>query len=149
MFPTSLQAARAGNAIHAIMLYRRMLDRAQIKPVNSLHFWSLLLIYLLYDHNVCSSSLLYLIPNDINMVVSVSHLRTGCFLWCSSLHWIKEFLFAPPNGSACSIRPASQAWNGVRGGSVIVTDQLWIQLTPYPSHPFLSPWISCFTSMFH
>uniref|UniRef100_A0AAZ3RJD0 carnitine O-palmitoyltransferase n=1 Tax=Oncorhynchus tshawytscha TaxID=74940 RepID=A0AAZ3RJD0_ONCTS len=41
VFPTSLQAARAGNAIHAIMLYRRMLDRAQIKPVNSLHFWSL------------------------------------------------------------------------------------------------------------
>uniref|UniRef100_A0A6Q2YCS5 Carnitine O-palmitoyltransferase n=1 Tax=Esox lucius TaxID=8010 RepID=A0A6Q2YCS5_ESOLU len=34
VFPTSLQAARAGNAIHAIMLYRRMLDRAQIKPVN-------------------------------------------------------------------------------------------------------------------
>uniref|UniRef100_A0A4W5MS61 carnitine O-palmitoyltransferase n=1 Tax=Hucho hucho TaxID=62062 RepID=A0A4W5MS61_9TELE len=28
-----LQAARAGNAIHAIMLYRRMLDRAQIKPL--------------------------------------------------------------------------------------------------------------------
>uniref|UniRef100_A0A8C7KL77 carnitine O-palmitoyltransferase n=1 Tax=Oncorhynchus kisutch TaxID=8019 RepID=A0A8C7KL77_ONCKI len=27
VFPTSLQAARAGNAIHAIMLYRRMLDR--------------------------------------------------------------------------------------------------------------------------
>uniref|UniRef100_A0A8C7IQH3 carnitine O-palmitoyltransferase n=1 Tax=Oncorhynchus kisutch TaxID=8019 RepID=A0A8C7IQH3_ONCKI len=41
VFPTSLQAARAGNAIHAIMLYRRMLDRAQIKPVNTLHFWSL------------------------------------------------------------------------------------------------------------
>ncbi|KAJ8249095.1 hypothetical protein GJAV_G00231120 [Gymnothorax javanicus] len=33
VFPTSLQAARAGNAIHAIMLYRRMLDRAQIKPI--------------------------------------------------------------------------------------------------------------------
>uniref|UniRef100_A0A4W5MRQ3 carnitine O-palmitoyltransferase n=1 Tax=Hucho hucho TaxID=62062 RepID=A0A4W5MRQ3_9TELE len=33
VFPTSLQAARAGNAIHAIMLYRRMLDRAQIKPL--------------------------------------------------------------------------------------------------------------------
>ncbi|XP_028824722.1 carnitine O-palmitoyltransferase 1, liver isoform-like isoform X2 [Denticeps clupeoides] len=32
-FPTSLQAARAGNAIHAIMLYRRKLDRAQIKPL--------------------------------------------------------------------------------------------------------------------
>uniref|UniRef100_A0A3Q4BRH3 carnitine O-palmitoyltransferase n=1 Tax=Mola mola TaxID=94237 RepID=A0A3Q4BRH3_MOLML len=31
--PTPIQAARAGNAIHAIMLYRRKLDRAQIKPV--------------------------------------------------------------------------------------------------------------------
>ncbi|XP_071014417.1 carnitine palmitoyltransferase 1Aa (liver) isoform X1 [Oncorhynchus clarkii lewisi] len=36
VFPTSLQAARAGNAIHAIMLYRRMLDRAQIKPLFAL-----------------------------------------------------------------------------------------------------------------
>lgn len=33
--PTSIQAARAGNAIHAIMLYRRKLDRAQIKPVSN------------------------------------------------------------------------------------------------------------------
>lgn len=33
VFPTHLQAARAGNAIHAIMLYRRKLDRAQVKPV--------------------------------------------------------------------------------------------------------------------
>ncbi|XP_036390682.1 carnitine O-palmitoyltransferase 1, liver isoform isoform X2 [Megalops cyprinoides] len=33
VFPTNLQAARAGNAIHAIMLYRRKLDRAQIKPL--------------------------------------------------------------------------------------------------------------------
>ncbi|TSK20002.1 Carnitine O-palmitoyltransferase 1, liver isoform [Bagarius yarrelli] len=31
--PTHLQAARAGNTIHAIMLYRRKLDRAQIKPL--------------------------------------------------------------------------------------------------------------------
>ncbi|XP_015259705.1 PREDICTED: carnitine O-palmitoyltransferase 1, liver isoform isoform X2 [Cyprinodon variegatus] len=31
--PTNSQAARAGNAIHAIMLYRRKLDRAQIKPL--------------------------------------------------------------------------------------------------------------------
>uniref|UniRef100_A0AAQ5YZJ1 carnitine O-palmitoyltransferase n=1 Tax=Amphiprion ocellaris TaxID=80972 RepID=A0AAQ5YZJ1_AMPOC len=38
VFPTSIQAARAGNAIHAIMLYRRKLDRAQIKP----HFSSCL-----------------------------------------------------------------------------------------------------------
>ncbi|XP_059190782.1 carnitine O-palmitoyltransferase 1, liver isoform isoform X2 [Centropristis striata] len=37
VFPTSLQAARAGNAIHAIMLYRRKLDRAQIKPLMLLH----------------------------------------------------------------------------------------------------------------
>ncbi|KAM4572213.1 carnitine O-palmitoyltransferase 1, liver isoform 1-T3 [Odontesthes bonariensis] len=33
VFPTHIQAARAGNAIHAIMLYRRKLDRAQIKPI--------------------------------------------------------------------------------------------------------------------
>ncbi|XP_026168064.1 carnitine O-palmitoyltransferase 1, liver isoform isoform X1 [Mastacembelus armatus] len=33
VFPTSNQAARAGNTIHAIMLYRRKLDRAQIKPI--------------------------------------------------------------------------------------------------------------------
>ncbi|TKS73231.1 Carnitine O-palmitoyltransferase 1, liver isoform [Collichthys lucidus] len=37
VFPTSIQAARAGNAIHAIMLYRRKLDRAQIKPLMLLH----------------------------------------------------------------------------------------------------------------
>lgn len=34
VFPTSIQAARAGNTLHAIMLYRRKLDRAQIKPVS-------------------------------------------------------------------------------------------------------------------
>ncbi|KAI4878105.1 hypothetical protein NFI96_027895, partial [Prochilodus magdalenae] len=33
VFPSQLQAARAGNAIHSIMLYRRKLDRAQIKPL--------------------------------------------------------------------------------------------------------------------
>ncbi|XP_069018130.1 carnitine O-palmitoyltransferase 1, liver isoform isoform X2 [Embiotoca jacksoni] len=37
VFPTSIQAARAGNAIHAIMLYRRKLDRAQLKPLMLLH----------------------------------------------------------------------------------------------------------------
>ncbi|XP_017274476.1 carnitine O-palmitoyltransferase 1, liver isoform isoform X2 [Kryptolebias marmoratus] len=37
VFPTSVQAARAGNAVHAIMLYRRKLDRAQIKPLMLLH----------------------------------------------------------------------------------------------------------------
>ncbi|XP_066467245.1 carnitine O-palmitoyltransferase 1, liver isoform isoform X2 [Tiliqua scincoides] len=31
--PTTVQAARAGNAIHAILLYRRKLDRQQIKPI--------------------------------------------------------------------------------------------------------------------
>ncbi|KAL7831026.1 hypothetical protein SRHO_G00305280 [Serrasalmus rhombeus] len=31
-FPLQCQAARAGNTIHSIMLYRRKLDRAQIKP---------------------------------------------------------------------------------------------------------------------
>uniref|UniRef100_A0AAY4DLA8 carnitine O-palmitoyltransferase n=1 Tax=Denticeps clupeoides TaxID=299321 RepID=A0AAY4DLA8_9TELE len=33
VFPTHRQAARAGNGIHSIMLYRRRLDRAQIKPI--------------------------------------------------------------------------------------------------------------------
>ncbi|XP_068170162.1 carnitine O-palmitoyltransferase 1, liver isoform isoform X2 [Antennarius striatus] len=37
VFPSSIQAARAGNAIHAIMLYRRKLDRAQVKPLMLLH----------------------------------------------------------------------------------------------------------------
>ncbi|KAM9377046.1 carnitine O-palmitoyltransferase 1, liver isoform 2-T2 [Pholidichthys leucotaenia] len=37
VFPTPIQAARAGNAIHALMLYRRKLDRAQIKPLILLH----------------------------------------------------------------------------------------------------------------
>uniref|UniRef100_A0A8I3NF02 carnitine O-palmitoyltransferase n=2 Tax=Canis lupus familiaris TaxID=9615 RepID=A0A8I3NF02_CANLF len=33
VLPTSIQAARAGNAIHAILLYRRRLDREEIKPI--------------------------------------------------------------------------------------------------------------------
>uniref|UniRef100_A0A8B9HEK4 Carnitine palmitoyltransferase 1Aa (liver) n=1 Tax=Astyanax mexicanus TaxID=7994 RepID=A0A8B9HEK4_ASTMX len=33
LFPTQIQSARAGNAIHSIMLYRRKLDRAQLKPL--------------------------------------------------------------------------------------------------------------------
>ncbi|XP_030057166.1 LOW QUALITY PROTEIN: carnitine O-palmitoyltransferase 1, liver isoform [Microcaecilia unicolor] len=33
VIPTHLQAARAGNAIHAIHLYRRKLDREEIKPL--------------------------------------------------------------------------------------------------------------------
>ncbi|XP_026095149.1 carnitine O-palmitoyltransferase 1, liver isoform-like isoform X1 [Carassius auratus] len=33
VIPTTHQAARAGNSIHAIMMYRRKLDRAQIKPL--------------------------------------------------------------------------------------------------------------------
>uniref|UniRef100_A0A8C1DT65 carnitine O-palmitoyltransferase n=2 Tax=Cyprinus carpio TaxID=7962 RepID=A0A8C1DT65_CYPCA len=33
VIPTTRQAARAGNSIHAIMMYRRKLDRAQIKPL--------------------------------------------------------------------------------------------------------------------
>uniref|UniRef100_A0A2K6EEC8 Carnitine O-palmitoyltransferase 1, liver isoform n=1 Tax=Propithecus coquereli TaxID=379532 RepID=A0A2K6EEC8_PROCO len=32
ILPTQIQAARAGNAIHAILLYRRKLDREEIKP---------------------------------------------------------------------------------------------------------------------
>ncbi|NXU54117.1 CPT1A palmitoyltransferase, partial [Turnix velox] len=31
--PTTLQAARAGNIIHAILLYRKKLDRQEIKPI--------------------------------------------------------------------------------------------------------------------
>ncbi|KAM4617272.1 carnitine O-palmitoyltransferase 1, liver isoform 2-T2 [Discoglossus pictus] len=31
--PTHIQAARAGNAIHALLLYRRKLDREEIKPL--------------------------------------------------------------------------------------------------------------------
>lgn len=34
MTPTPLQAARAGNAVHSILLYRRLLDREEIKPVS-------------------------------------------------------------------------------------------------------------------
>uniref|UniRef100_A0A673FSL1 Uncharacterized protein n=1 Tax=Sinocyclocheilus rhinocerous TaxID=307959 RepID=A0A673FSL1_9TELE len=34
VIPTTRQAARAGNSIHSIMMYRRKLDRAQIKPVS-------------------------------------------------------------------------------------------------------------------
>ncbi|TKC52287.1 hypothetical protein EI555_000406 [Monodon monoceros] len=33
--PTHIQAARAGNGIHAILLYRRKLDREEIKPFRS------------------------------------------------------------------------------------------------------------------
>uniref|UniRef100_A0A673TF30 carnitine O-palmitoyltransferase n=1 Tax=Suricata suricatta TaxID=37032 RepID=A0A673TF30_SURSU len=33
VLPTQMQAARAGNAIHAILLYRRRLDREEIKPI--------------------------------------------------------------------------------------------------------------------
>ncbi|XP_054054537.1 carnitine O-palmitoyltransferase 1, liver isoform isoform X2 [Rissa tridactyla] len=31
--PTTLQAARAGNVIHAVLLYRKKLDRQEIKPI--------------------------------------------------------------------------------------------------------------------
>ncbi|XP_061493933.1 carnitine O-palmitoyltransferase 1, muscle isoform [Rhineura floridana] len=34
--PTSIQSARAGNAVHAIMLYRRRLDHEQLAPVMAL-----------------------------------------------------------------------------------------------------------------
>uniref|UniRef100_A0A452UUH9 carnitine O-palmitoyltransferase n=1 Tax=Ursus maritimus TaxID=29073 RepID=A0A452UUH9_URSMA len=33
VMPTQIQAARAGNSIHAILLYRRRLDREEIKPI--------------------------------------------------------------------------------------------------------------------
>uniref|UniRef100_A0A2K5C0N1 Carnitine palmitoyltransferase 1A n=1 Tax=Aotus nancymaae TaxID=37293 RepID=A0A2K5C0N1_AOTNA len=36
ILPTHIQAARAGNAIHAILLYRRKLDREEIKPIRLL-----------------------------------------------------------------------------------------------------------------
>uniref|UniRef100_A0A2K5KVR9 Carnitine palmitoyltransferase 1A n=1 Tax=Cercocebus atys TaxID=9531 RepID=A0A2K5KVR9_CERAT len=36
VLPTHIQAARAGNAVHAILLYRRKLDREEIKPADLL-----------------------------------------------------------------------------------------------------------------
>lgn len=36
--PTHIQAARAGNTIHAMLLYRRKLDREELKPVRKLPF---------------------------------------------------------------------------------------------------------------
>ncbi|MGH0138740.1 UNVERIFIED_CONTAM: hypothetical protein FKN15_017567 [Acipenser sinensis] len=33
VYPTKIQSARAGNTIHAILLYRKKLDREQIKPL--------------------------------------------------------------------------------------------------------------------
>ncbi|XP_075857827.1 carnitine O-palmitoyltransferase 1, liver isoform isoform X1 [Microcebus murinus] len=36
VLPTRIQAARAGNAIHAILLYRRQLDREELKPIRLL-----------------------------------------------------------------------------------------------------------------
>uniref|UniRef100_A0A8C2C417 carnitine O-palmitoyltransferase n=1 Tax=Cyprinus carpio TaxID=7962 RepID=A0A8C2C417_CYPCA len=63
-FPTHLQAARAGNVIHAIMLYKRKLDQAQIKPVRKatiflLHFYykinSLIIFYLAFFQHMSDS----------------------------------------------------------------------------------------------
>lgn len=34
--PTHIQAARAGNTIHAFLLYRRMVDREELKPIRLL-----------------------------------------------------------------------------------------------------------------
>lgn len=51
MLPTHIQAARAGNAIHAILLYRRKVDREEIKPVSertALVFFFLNLLKRLY-----------------------------------------------------------------------------------------------------
>uniref|UniRef100_A0A8B9ZDL2 Choline/carnitine acyltransferase domain-containing protein n=1 Tax=Buteo japonicus TaxID=224669 RepID=A0A8B9ZDL2_9AVES len=33
--PSHIQAARAGNVVHAILLYRRKLDRGEIPPVST------------------------------------------------------------------------------------------------------------------
>lgn len=46
VLPTHIQAARAGNAIHAILLYRRKLDREEIKPVCIVMSIALLLMFL-------------------------------------------------------------------------------------------------------
>lgn len=35
MTPSHVQAARAGNVVHAILLYRRKLDRGEIPPVST------------------------------------------------------------------------------------------------------------------
>uniref|UniRef100_H2LR59 Uncharacterized protein n=1 Tax=Oryzias latipes TaxID=8090 RepID=H2LR59_ORYLA len=37
--PTPIQAARAGNSIHAFFLYRRKLNKEEIKPVNTVQHW--------------------------------------------------------------------------------------------------------------
>lgn len=37
MTPSHIQAARAGNAVHAILQYRRKLDRGEIPPVSTGH----------------------------------------------------------------------------------------------------------------
>lgn len=36
---TELQAARLGNVVHAMITYRRRLDREQIKPVSCVGLW--------------------------------------------------------------------------------------------------------------
>lgn len=58
-FPTHLQAARAGNAIHAIMLYRRKLDRAQIKPVRQATIFLLHLYYKINSLIICFDQLVF------------------------------------------------------------------------------------------
>lgn len=45
MLPTHIQAARAGNTIHAILLYRRQVDREEIKPVSGRAAFSFFLIF--------------------------------------------------------------------------------------------------------
>lgn len=37
--PSHIQAARAGNAVHAIILYRRKLDRGELPPVSTGALW--------------------------------------------------------------------------------------------------------------
>lgn len=39
--PSHIQAARAGNAVHAMILYRRKLDRGELPPVSKGALWGL------------------------------------------------------------------------------------------------------------
>lgn len=91
VFPTSIQAARAGNTIHAIMLYRRKLDRAQIKPVSIDPPMSLKIkmkfidIWVIYRH--CASC-------DINYIITCFTLSTLCKCLTLScvIYWLLEVI---------------------------------------------------------
>lgn len=89
VFPTSIQAARAGNAIHAIMLYRRKLDRAQIKPV-SLDPFSLLK-YLCWMLTLCKCDINYSCKCLMTLILC------KCVAFINHLEWLLSwFIFFKP-----------------------------------------------------